>query len=41
MVVAAKRDLKAGEILDGKGGYTVYGKLVPATRSMRAISPSR
>jgi predicted homoserine dehydrogenase-like protein len=32
---AAKRDLKAGEMLDGEGGYTVYGKLVPAARSRR------
>jgi predicted homoserine dehydrogenase-like protein len=29
----AKRDLKAGERLDGEGGYTVYGKLMPATKS--------
>lgn len=29
----AKRDLKAGEVLDGEGGYTVYGHLVPAARS--------
>ncbi|MCB1492885.1 MAG: Gfo/Idh/MocA family oxidoreductase [Rhodobiaceae bacterium] len=32
-VATAKRDLKAGEMLDGEGGYTVYGKLVPAARS--------
>jgi predicted homoserine dehydrogenase-like protein len=29
----AKRPLKAGEVLDGEGGYTVYGKLMPAARS--------
>jgi predicted homoserine dehydrogenase-like protein len=29
----AKRNLKAGETLDGEGGYTVYGKLLPAARS--------
>jgi predicted homoserine dehydrogenase-like protein len=29
----AKRDLRAGEILDGEGGYTVYGKLMPAAKS--------
>ncbi|MCC6983977.1 MAG: Gfo/Idh/MocA family oxidoreductase [Bauldia sp.] len=29
----AKRSLKAGEILDGEGGYTVYGKTVPARRA--------
>ncbi len=32
-VATAKRDLKAGEILDGEGGYTVYGKLMPAVDS--------
>jgi predicted homoserine dehydrogenase-like protein len=32
-VAVAKRALKAGETLDGEGGYTVYGKLVPAARS--------
>jgi predicted homoserine dehydrogenase-like protein len=30
----AKRDLKAGEILDGEGGYTVVGKLMPAEDSL-------
>jgi predicted homoserine dehydrogenase-like protein len=33
-VAVAKRNLKAGEILDGEGGYTVYAKLVPSKRSM-------
>ena len=33
-VAAAKRDLKAGEVLDGEGGATVWGKLVPAQRSL-------
>src|SRR5258707_9299949 len=33
-VAVAKRNLKAGETLDGEGGYTVYGKLVPAARSL-------
>jgi predicted homoserine dehydrogenase-like protein len=32
-VAVAKRDLETGETLDGEGGYTVYGRLVPATRS--------
>jgi predicted homoserine dehydrogenase-like protein len=32
-VAVAKRALKAGEVLDGEGGYTVYGKLLPARRS--------
>jgi len=34
VVATAKRDLAAGETLDGEGGYTVYGKLVPAPRSL-------
>ncbi|MCA2998905.1 MAG: flagellar biosynthesis protein FlgA [Rhodocyclaceae bacterium] len=33
-VATAKRALKAGEVLDGEGGYTVYGKLMPAVDSM-------
>jgi predicted homoserine dehydrogenase-like protein len=33
-VATAKRALKAGEILDGEGGYTVYGKLMPAVDSL-------
>jgi len=33
-VACAKRDLSAGEVLDGEGGYTVWGKLVPASRSL-------
>src|SRR4051812_33238049 len=32
----AKRNLRAGEMLDGEGGYTVWGKLVPAAASLRA-----
>jgi len=34
-VAVAKRALSAGEILDGEGGYTVWGKLLPAERSLR------
>jgi len=30
----AKRDLRAGEMLDGEGGYTVWGKLMPAQTSL-------
>jgi len=30
----AKRPLKAGETLDGEGGYTVWGKAIPAERSL-------
>lgn len=32
-VAVAKRDLRAGEVLDGEGGWTVWGKAVPAARS--------
>lgn len=34
VVATAKRDLPAGQVLDGEGGYTVYGKLVPARVSV-------
>jgi predicted homoserine dehydrogenase-like protein len=34
-VATAKRDLKVGEVLDGEGGYTVVGKLMPAADSLR------
>jgi predicted homoserine dehydrogenase-like protein len=33
-VATAKRDLKVGETLDGEGGYTVWGKLLPAATSL-------
>ncbi len=33
-VAVAKRALKAGETLDGEGGYCVYAKLIPAARSL-------
>ena len=35
----AKRDLAAGDLLDGEGGYCAWGKLVPAARSraLRAL----
>ncbi len=33
-VATAKRDLGAGEILDGEGGYTVVGRLVSAADSL-------
>jgi predicted homoserine dehydrogenase-like protein len=35
VVATAKRDLAAGEMLDGEGGYTVWGKLLPAATSMK------
>jgi len=34
VVSTAKKDLKAGETLDGEGGYTVFGKLAPAELSL-------
>jgi predicted homoserine dehydrogenase-like protein len=34
VVATAKRDLAAGETLDGEGGYTVYGRLMPAAASV-------
>jgi len=34
VVASAKRDLAAGEILDGEGGYTVWGRLLPAADSL-------
>jgi predicted homoserine dehydrogenase-like protein len=33
VAAVTKRDLKAGDVLDGEGGYTVYGRLVPSGRS--------
>ena len=33
-VAVAKRNLEAGEVLDGEGGYTVSGQLMPAARSL-------
>ena len=33
VVATAKRDLRPGDMLDGEGGYTVWGKLLPAERS--------
>lgn len=35
VVARAKRNLAAGEVLDGDGGYTVYGTLRPAKLSVR------
>jgi predicted homoserine dehydrogenase-like protein len=34
VVAVAKRDLAAGELLDGEGGACVWGKVVPARRSL-------
>jgi len=35
VVATAKKDLKAGEMLDGEGGFTVWGKLYPAKTSLQ------
>jgi predicted homoserine dehydrogenase-like protein len=35
VVATAKRDLKAGEMLDGEGGFCVWGKQTPADVSLR------
>jgi predicted homoserine dehydrogenase-like protein len=34
VVSTAKKDLRAGDTLDGEGGYTVFGKLAPAQLSL-------
>ncbi len=34
VVATAKRDMEAGQILDGEGGYTVFGRLMPARDSV-------
>ena len=34
VMATAKRDLAAGEMLDGEGGFTVYGKLAPSEASL-------
>ena len=33
-VATAKRDLKAGEMLDGEGGYAVWANAIPAKKSL-------
>jgi predicted homoserine dehydrogenase-like protein len=35
VVATAKRDLKAGEMLDGEGGFCVWGKQTPAKMSLK------
>ena len=34
-VAVAKKNLSAGELLDGEGGYTVVGRLMPAEKSAK------
>ena len=35
VVAVAKKTLRAGEMLDGEGGYTVWGKVFPAATSLQ------
>jgi predicted homoserine dehydrogenase-like protein len=35
VAATAKRALKSGEVLDGEGGFCVWGKQVPAARSLK------
>jgi predicted homoserine dehydrogenase-like protein len=35
VAAVAKRDLTVGEVLDGEGGYCVYGRLMPAAQALR------
>jgi predicted homoserine dehydrogenase-like protein len=35
VAAVAKRALRAGEMLDGEGGYTVWGKLMPSAESLK------
>src|SRR5262249_62392861 len=40
VVATAKRDLKAGETLDGEGGFCVWGRQTPAEHSLeRSLLP--
>ena len=34
VIATAKRNLQVGELLDGEGGYTVFGKLMPSSLSL-------
>ena len=34
-VACAKRDLNPGDMLDGEGGFMVWGKLLPAAKSLQ------
>ncbi len=35
VAATAKRDLSAGEVLDGEGGFCVYGRLMPAGAALK------
>ena len=36
VAAVAKRDLAVGDMLDGEGGFTVWGRLMPAADSLAA-----
>ena len=36
VAATAKHDLKVGDTLDGEGGYTVFGTLQPAEKSVQS-----
>ncbi len=36
VVCVAKKDLKPGDVLDGEGGYTIWGRAMPAADSLSA-----
>ena len=35
VIATAKRNLKAGEVLDGEGGFTIYGTLMSSAKSLQ------
>ena len=37
VAAVAKRDMKTGEMLDGEGGYTVWGKALPISRARHTL----
>jgi len=40
VAATAKKDLKPGEVLDGEGGFTVFGTLLPSAESLaRSVLP--
>ncbi|MEM1047895.1 MAG: SAF domain-containing protein, partial [Pseudomonadota bacterium] len=36
VVCVAKKNLKPGDVLDGEGGYTIWGRAMPAADSLSA-----
>ena len=35
VIATAKRNLRAGEVLDGEGGFTIYGTLMSSAKSLQ------